>query len=211
MWGNFKKALRIMKLTTVLLLVFVFQTFAVVGYAQRAQLTLDMKNISVEDALYEIEQQSDYVFLYNRDLIDVNRRSTLKVKNAKIGTVLEQLFEDTNVGYQIIDRQVVLSVKSAQQQKKSVSGKVVDNQGIALPGVTVVIKGTTTGTITDFDGNYSLNNVTEGNTLVFSFVGMRTREMIVGSSSTIDIVLEEEAIGIEEVVAIGYGTQKKVN
>lgn len=211
MWGNIKKALRIMKLTTVLLLVFVFQTFAVVGYAQRAQLTLDMKNISVEDALYEIEQQSDYVFLYNRDLIDVNRRSTLKVKNAKIGTVLEQLFEDTNVGYQIIDRQVVLSVKSTQQQKKSVSGKVVDNQGIALPGVTVVIKGTTTGTITDFDGNYSLNNVTEGNTLVFSFVGMRTREMIVGSSSTIDIVLEEEAIGIEEVVAIGYGTQKKVN
>lgn len=207
--GNLRKALRIMKLTTVLLLVFVFQTFAVVGYAQRAQLTLDMKNISVEDALYEIEQQSDYVFLYNRDLIDVSRKSTLKVKNAKIGTVLEQLFEGSGVGYQVIDRQVVLSVKSAQQQNRTVTGKVTDSSGQSLPGVTVVVKGTTRGTISDLDGNYTIDNVPSDGTLVFSFVGMRTQEVLVGSQSNIDMTMEEDAVGIEEVVAIGYGSLKR--
>ncbi len=211
MWGNYKKALRIMKLTTVLLLVFVFQTFAVVGYAQRAQLTLDMKNISVEDALYEIEQQSDYVFLYNRDLIDVSRKSNLKVKNAKIETVLQQLFEGSGVGYQVIDRQVVLSIKDVQQQKRTVSGKVTDGQGAALPGVAIILKGTTNGTITDFEGNYSLSNVTDEDVLVFSFVGMKSQEIIVGDQSNIEVVMEDDAIGIEEVVAVGYGTQKKAD
>ena len=208
---NLRKALRIMKLTTVLLLVFVFQTFAVVGYAQRTQLTLDMKNTSVEDALYEIEQQSDYVFLYNRDLIDVSRKSNLKVKNAKIETVLQQLFEGSGVGYQVIDRQVVLSVKSAQQQNRTVTGKVTDSSGQSLPGVTVVVKGTTRGTISDFDGNYTIDDVPSDGTLVFSFVGMRTQEVLVGAQLSINVILEEAAIGIEEVVAVGYGTQKRVN
>ncbi len=207
--GNLRKALRIMKLTTVLLLVFVFQTFAVVGYAQRTQLTLDMKNTSVEDALYEIEQQSDYVFLYNRDLIDVSRKSNLKVKNAKIETVLQQLFEGSGVGYQVIDRQVVLSIKDVQQQKRTVSGKVTDLSGQPLPGVTVLIKGTTQGTITDYDGKYTIAGVPAEGVLVFSFVGMKTQEILVGDQTAINVVLEEDAIGIEEVVAIGYGTMKK--
>ena len=209
--GNLRKALRIMKLTTVLLLVFVFQTFAVVGYAQRTQLTLDMKNISVEDALYEIEQQSDYVFLYNRDLIDVSRKSNLKVKNAKIETVLEQLFEGSGVGYQVIDRQVVLSIKDVQQQKRTVSGKVTDLSGQPLPGVTVLIKGTTQGTISDFEGNYIIDNVPVDGILVFSFVGMLTQEVLVGDQTTIDVSMHADAIGLEEVVAVGYGTQRKVN
>ncbi|MHA7109285.1 TonB-dependent receptor [Sunxiuqinia elliptica] len=208
---NLRKALRIMKLTTVLLLVFVFQTFAVVGYAQRTQLTLNMKNTSVEDALYEIEQQSDYVFLYNRDLIDVSRKSNLKVKNAKIETVLTQLFEDTNVGYQIIDRQVVLSVKSVLQQNRMVTGKVTDSSGQSLPGVTVVVKGTTRGTISDFEGNYAIDNVPADGVLVFSFVGMRTQEIVIGNQMRFNVTMAEDAIGIEEVVAVGYGTQKKIN
>ena len=97
------------------------------------------------------------------------------------------------------------------QQKKSVTGKVTDATGASLPGVSVVVKGTTNGVITDSNGKYTLANTPENATLQFSFVGMKAQEIAVGGKSTINVSLVEESIGIEEVVAIGYGTQKKVN
>ncbi len=100
-------------------------------------------------------------------------------------------------------------INPAEQQKKVVSGKVKDSQGLPLPGVTVVVKGTTTGVITDNEGNYSLSNITANTALQFSFVGMKSQEVIVDKNTAINIVLLEESIGIEEVVSIGYGIQKK--
>jgi TonB-linked SusC/RagA family outer membrane protein len=97
------------------------------------------------------------------------------------------------------------------QQGKTISGKVTDVSGEPLPGLTVVVKGTTQGTVTDADGNYSMVNVSPGSALVFSFVGMKTQEIEVGTQSKIDVTMVVDAIGIEEVVAVGYGTQKKVN
>jgi len=96
-------------------------------------------------------------------------------------------------------------------EQSSVSGKVTDNEGLPLPGVTIVVKGTTQGTITDVDGNYTLTNVPSNATLVFSFVGMRTQEIVVGNQTSINVTLIADVIGIEEVVAVGYGTQKRVN
>lgn len=210
---KFWKLLLMMKLTTFLFLVGLMQTYAVSGYSQRTQLTINVKNVSVEDALYEIEQNSDYVFLYNRDMVDVNKRTTLQVKDLPIEKVLDQLFAGTGVNYQVMDRQVVLSSDEvvAQQPVRTITGKVTDNTDFPLPGVTVVLKGTSDGTITDGNGMYSLKNIPSGATLVFSFVGMRAQEVVVGQEKTIDVVLEEETVGIEEVVAVGYGTQKKVN
>ncbi|WP_299576747.1 carboxypeptidase-like regulatory domain-containing protein [uncultured Sunxiuqinia sp.] len=207
-----KKVLRIMKLTTFLMLFCLMQSYALSGYSQQTQLTLDVKNRSIEDALYEIEQQSEYVFLYNRGIVDVERKTNMQIKNASIDKVLELMFENSNVGYQVIDRQIVLSVKSqTAQQERTIAGTVSDQGGEPLPGVTVMVKGTSDGTITDFDGKYTLKNVAPGATLVYSFVGMRSQEVVVGNQSSFDVVLEEETIGIEEVVAIGYGSQKKVN
>ena len=97
------------------------------------------------------------------------------------------------------------------QQQKSVTGKVTDSTGSSLPGVSIVVKGTTTGTITDFDGNYTLGNVPANATLQFSFVGMKSQEVAVSGKTSINITLEDETIGLEEVVAVGYGTQKKSN
>mgnify|MGYP002681903602 FL=1 len=94
-------------------------------------------------------------------------------------------------------------------QQKGITGKVTDTQGLPLPGVTVLVKGTTNGTITDFDGNYTIGNVAEEAILLFSFVGMKAQEVAVAGKSTINIKLEEESIGLEEVVAIGYTTRKK--
>ena len=96
-------------------------------------------------------------------------------------------------------------------QQSSVRGKITDSSGFPLPGVTVVVKGTTQGTITDANGEYTLTNLPANATLVFSFVGMKSQEVVVGNQTSVNLALQEETIGLEEVVAIGYGTQKKVN
>ncbi|HET6557637.1 MAG TPA: TonB-dependent receptor [Prolixibacteraceae bacterium] len=95
------------------------------------------------------------------------------------------------------------------QQQNTITGKITDDTGAPIPGVSVVVKGTAIGTVTDNDGNYSLPNVPPNATLVFSFVGMKTQEFVVGNSTQIDAVLEQESIGLEEVVAVGYGVQRR--
>ncbi|HCT29198.1 MAG TPA: SusC/RagA family TonB-linked outer membrane protein, partial [Bacteroidales bacterium] len=113
----------------------------------------------------------------------------------------------------ILDKNIVVTRGSFNttevQQGKSVSGKVTDSTGGSLPGVSVVLKGTTTGTITDANGNYSINNIPANATLQFSFIGMKSQEISVDGKTTINIALSEETFGIDEVVAVGYGTQKK--
>ena len=94
-------------------------------------------------------------------------------------------------------------------QTQNISGTITDSAGEPLPGVTVVVKGTTKGAVSDFDGNYALPNVSSESTLIFSFVGMLTQEIAVGNQTAISVSMVADAIGIEEVVAIGYGTQKK--
>jgi TonB-dependent SusC/RagA subfamily outer membrane receptor len=132
--------------------------------------------------------------------------------------ILDQILDGTNITYTVNNRLIVVhrEGKSDLQeifsvQQKSVSGKVSDVKGQPLPGVTVLIKGTTQGTVTDFDGNYSLKDIPGGATLQFSFVGMKSQEVSAEGKSIINITMAEDAIGIEEVVAVGYGTQKKLN
>jgi TonB-linked SusC/RagA family outer membrane protein len=212
-----QKVFRIMKLTVFLLLFSVISVFASKSYSQTKVLNLDMKNSTVKEVLRNIEKQSEFVFMYSEKLIDVNREVSVNVKNKKISEVLDELFAGTDVSYKVKNRFVLLTTPEVTgsdllaQQQKSVSGKVTDSGGQPLPGVTVVVKGTTQGTVTNADGEYSLTNIPEEATLVFSFVGMRTQEVVVGSQTSINMTMEEEFIGIDEVVAIGYGTQKKVN
>lgn len=201
-----------MKLTFLSLLIGVAQLFAAQGFSQSAQLTLNFKNATVEQVLMGIEEQSKLYFIYNRDVVDVNRRVSLDCTNQTISEVLSELFKGTNVEYELGDKHIILKNNSAntiQQQAISISGKVVDTSGAPLPGVTVIVQGTTVGTVTDFDGVFTLKNVPADGVLVFSFVGMASKEVSVAGKSSIDIVMEEDAIGLEEVVAIGYGTMKK--
>ena len=209
-----KKMLLCMKLTFVISLVAVLQTWATVSYSQTTTLSINLKNVKVQTVLQQVEEQSEFYFLYSRSLIDVDRTVDLQLKDAKITEVLNTLFSGTDVAYKVDGRQIVLSKKSGSsefemQQPKSISGKVTDSTGGSLPGVSVVVKGTSTGTITDTNGNYSLPNIPANATLQFSFVGMKSQEVSVAGKSTISVVLEEETVGLEEVVAVGYGTQKK--
>ncbi len=208
------KLWKIMRLSVFFLLLFVAQTFATVTYSQQTRLTLKMQSAKVIDVLGKIEDESQFYFLFNQKLVDVERRVDVDVKNESVEKILNGIFGNTNVSYVVKDRQIVLTTadldfSSNQQQQKSVSGKVTDSSGSSLPGVSVVVKGTTNGTITDGNGNYSLFNVPENATLQFSFVGMKAQEIAAGGKSTINVALEEESFGIEEVVAVGYGSQNK--
>lgn len=210
-----QKVLRIMKITVFLLLLSVISVFASKSYSQTTVLNLDMKNSTVKEVLRNIEKQSEFVFMYSEKLIDVNREVSVTVKNKKINEVLDELFAGTDVSYKVKDRFVLLTTPGViggdlmAQQQNSVSGTVTDESGQPLPGVTVVIKGSTEGTVTNTDGEYSFAGIPDDVTLVFSFVGMKTQEVVVGTQAQIDITMEEDFIGIEEVVAIGYGTMKK--
>jgi len=214
---NALKLLRVMKLTVFLILISVFCIFAGESYSQTKKLTLKMNNTKVEDVLATIEKQSEfYFFIYSEKVIDVERKVSIDIKNKNIQTVLNTVFEGTNVAYSIDDRLIILSTSElisnkaqAVWQQATVSGKVTDAGGQPLPGVSIVIKGTTQGTVTNADGEYTLTNVSPDATLAFSFVGMRTQEIVVGNQTTINVTMEEDVIGIEEVVAIGYGTMER--
>ncbi len=213
---SWKKILIVMKLTVILSFLVMSQAFAIKSYSQKTLINLKMSNVTIKEVLREIEDKSNFYFLYNNDLIDVNSTVSIEAKDEKVQDVLSQLFSDKNINFLVKDRQIVLSPSSVgtgngslQQKVKSVSGKVLDSTGGSLPGVSVVLKGTTNGTITDGDGKYTLSNIPENGTLQFSFVGMKTQEIAAEGKTSINVTLADESIGIEEVVAVGYGVQKK--
>lgn len=211
-----KMRLRIRKMKlTVLMTLLVMASFG--NSFSQVTLSLHFDKANIFDVLGSIEQKTDYVFLYKDDILNDSKEITVDFTEAKFEEVLKTICEQTNVDYEVRDRQIILKEKTIlpetselqQPQKKSVTGKVTDAFGGSLPGVSVVVKGTTNGVITDNNGSYSLSNITENATLQFSFVGMTTLEAPVGSKTTINVVLKEETVGIEEVIAVGYGTQRK--
>ena len=216
-WADYSKIYRIMRLICFFMFVMLLQVSAST-YSQNTKLSLTGRNLTIEQALSQIEDQSDFSFFYNIKEVDLSKVVNLEVKNRSIEEVLNLLMEGTDMAYTINNKLIIIhKSKGASglsnfnlQQNKTVSGEVTSVQGEPIPGVTIVIKGTTNGTITGLDGGYTLSNVPPGATLVFSFVGMKSKEILIDGRSSIDVVLEEETIGLDEVVAIGYGTQKKV-
>jgi TonB-linked SusC/RagA family outer membrane protein len=207
-----------MKLTVLLFFLAISQMMAIETYSQSTRLTLNLKSVALKDVLDKIEEKSEFFFLYNSKLINVDRTVSANFSNLMIDEILNKLFKETDVVYTVVDRQIVLTSKTDQasflgmgsvQQGNKISGKVTDTSGAILPGVSVVVKGTTNGTISDANGNYSLTNVPENAILQFSFVGMKAQEVAVAGKTSINVTLAEDAIGIDEVIAVGYGTMKK--
>ena len=209
------KLIRIMKLTGFLILVTLMHVTASV-YSQNTLLSLSMKNSTLKDVFREIEKQSEFTFLYNNAKINVDKEVSVETQSGKIEDILNQVLTGTGIAFVIIDKQVILAGKDqinsaveAAQQTKKVTGKVTDQTGAPIPGVAVVIANTTTGTITDADGNYSLTNIPEDATLQFTFVGMKLQKFPVLGKQVIDVVLEEDKRALDEVIVIGYGTAKR--
>lgn len=212
MGREMKLQLRKMKLTAILLFL-VCVTFGNSFSQVRFSVHFDKSNI--RDVLQTIEEKTDYIFLYKDNIFDFSKKITADFKDAKFDEILKDFCDQTNVSYEVHDRQIILKEKQVvpsegeQPQKKEIQGKVTDSSGVPIPGVSVVIKGSTAGTISGSDGRFLLTNVPSNSTLGFSFIGMKSQEVKVANQAIINIVLLEETVGIDEVVAIGYGTVKK--
>ena len=203
--------LRIMRISIILLFTCVFCSVAESVYTQNAKVTINKRNVTMKEVLNEIEAQTDYLFIYN-DEVNIDKKVSVKAKSESVKDVLNDIFKGTNIRYSMEGNHIILFVKSdeespkeveslvvqQQQQKRTVTGKVTDPNGQPLPGASIVVKGTTQGTVTDAEGNYSLSNIPEDATLVFSFVGMQTQEIKVGNRTRIDLTMQEDAIGLEE-------------
>ncbi len=173
-------------------------------------ISISQKNVTIRQALQEIEQKTNFKFLYRNENIDVNKVISLDFEDADLEAVLNAIFSGREFSYQVFDNNVIaLNVRNSSEQDRKITGKVTDSSGAPLPGVTVMKKGATAGTITDADGKYTFVSLPADAVLVFSFVGMTTKEIPVEGRTNINVTLLDETIGIEEVVAIGYGSIKK--
>lgn len=209
-----KQIFRIMRITTFLLLVCVFCSFAENTHSQNARVSISKHNAQLDEVLGAIESQTDYLFIYNNQ-VDVNCKVSVRVKNQPVFQVLDNLLKNMGITYVTEGTHIVLTKKTenilpVQQQAKNITGTIVDVNGDPIIGANIVVKGTTNGTITDIDGHFTIEADSKS-VLSISYIGYLTKDVVVGNLQNISVVLLEDTKTLEEVVVIGFGTQKKVN
>ena len=181
--------------------------------AQTEKVQLNVKNVTLETIFNEIQRQTDLAFLFNHELVADLGTLSLKVKDRSVEEVLNDIFQGTNLTWSLNGNMIVVKERQLQQQSQPeeirVSGTVKDEAGNPLPGVAVVLKGTTIGTATNVEGEYFLTLPEGSYTLVFSMMGMKTQEHIVKDEKPLRIVMEEDVKQIDEVVVTGYQTISK--
>ncbi|WP_340113251.1 SusC/RagA family TonB-linked outer membrane protein [Maribellus mangrovi] len=204
-----------MRLTIILIFGVMFTVSANESYSQAKRMDVQLSNSTITEVFKYIEQNSEFIFLYRENDVDKSQIVNVDLQNASINEVLESVLADQNLSYEIYDRQIVItkgdSDAAAQQTEKTITGVVTDITGAPMPGVTVVVEGMTIGTITNSDGTFTLNIPEEAAELHFSFVGMKTQIIPIEGKTHFVVALEEDAIGLDEVVAIGYGVTKRKN
>ena len=178
-------------------------------YAQAEKLDLSVTNKSLKQFITQIEKETDYTFMLDQT-VDQNQKITVKGQQESLDAILTKAFAGKNIQYEIVGKQIILKLPRTTQsgQTKKITGTIKDENGESVIGANVSVKGTTTGTITDIDGNFSLE-AQQGATLLISYIGYETQEITVGSQSIYNIRLSEDSQALDEVVVIGYGTQNK--
>ena len=209
---EFKHIFKVMKLTSLFGVLCVSSAFAVNVNSQSLRVNIHANQKQAKEVIKQIEEQTDYLFVYNHDKVNLNNTVTIQANNETVAEVLNQMFARTDIIYAMQGNNILLMQKDAvvQQSGKVVTGTIVDPSGMPVIGANVMVKGTTNGTITDMDGKFSLE-VEEGATLQISYIGYANQEIKVGNQKTLSIALKEDAEALDEVVVVGYGTQKKVN
>ncbi len=217
-FGSFENELKKMKL----IIVFFFAGLLAVSansYSQQIKFNLHLNDKSVKEVFNQIEENSEFILFYNEDYVDVNRKINLFAQESDIEYILDEIFKGTNNTYKIYDRQIVILapgiaepnlnfIGDKQQPGETIIlGTVTDSKGTPIPGVSIIAKGTTIGIVTDLNGNYTLEVPAETETIIFSFIGMKTQEITIGDNTRINVTMVEEAVGVDEVVVVGYGTK----
>jgi TonB-dependent starch-binding outer membrane protein SusC len=204
-----------MKITILLMFLGMVNILAGPTYSQTTKISLDLRNSALENVLDKIEQESEFYFLYNQKLIDVERKVDIIADNKPIRDILNSLFRGTDVRYAVFDRQIILTKTETEDivtalQQIQVTGKVIDAaSGQPLPGVNVVVSRTTTGVLTGVDGSYSITLPNPNATLEFTFIGYEKMIVPVQGKTTINIEMLINTKALDEIVVVGYGTQRK--
>ena len=203
--------LRIMKLTTL----FCFCSLLPLSASIYSQTTVSLRSErkTVKDVLEQIEQQSKFHFFYNDNFVDLNKVVKIEAKNVNVENLLTKVFEGSSSTYKIVNENLVVIVPrevTQQQQQQRITGTVVDAvTKESLPGVNVVIEGTTTGVVTDLNGKYSIPVSSKDVSLLFSYIGYNAQKISLEGRSSVDVFLEADVKTLDEVIVIGYGTVKK--
>lgn len=210
----------IMRITIILLFTSIFITFAETGYAQNAHVTVNKKSVSIKEVLNEIENQTDYLFIFNNK-VDISKTVSVNSRDEAVNMVLKKVLKDSNIDFSFEGNHIILtyienkknnedtsSSKVVKQQEKTISGNIVDSKGEPIIGANIIEKGTTNGTITDYDGNFILK-VNDSAVLKISYIGYLEQEIITKDKNSIKVVLLEDSQALDEVVVVGYGTMKK--
>ncbi len=208
--------LRIMKIFSLLFILGISTVLAGNSYSQNTKLSVQVENGSIVDIFDEIQNQSEFVVFYKDIHIDTDKKVSVNLKDKNVEEILNIALEGSKLKYEILDRQIVIipgkghsyNFNQAVQQPIKVTGKVTDDKGESLPGASIVIRGTTTGTVTDYDGNFSIDTQPDA-VLQIRYVGYRSVDIDVEGRTVINVTLEADMTGIDEIVVIGYGVSRK--
>lgn len=202
---------RKMKLIVMLLIISMFQVYGTDTYAQKTKIDLNLKNTTLKEVLKVIESKSEFTFFYNDNVVDMDRKVSVVVQNESVTSILDKIL--VNCTYTVEDRMVAIIPVEKQVHQSStitVSGKVLDNIGEELIGVSVKVKDKPRGASTGLDGKYILDVESDG-TLVFFYMGYKTLEVPINGKNTINVTLQPNDMLLDEVTVVGYGVQKKVS
>ncbi|MDR1403716.1 MAG: SusC/RagA family TonB-linked outer membrane protein, partial [Tannerellaceae bacterium] len=211
-----------MKVTLFLLLMVTNGWASIRSYGQATKVEISAGDKTLKELFSEIEQKSEFIFLYNDNLVNLSQKVHIKDKADRIDDILKQALAGSNINYKIVDRQIVFytdkneekaglrEVLPQQANTVQIQGKVTDIKGESVAGANIIEKGSTNGVITDTDGNFALT-VNRGAVIQVSYIGFITQEIAVGSRNNFSISLREDLQDLEEVVVVGYGTQRKAN
>ena len=209
---NLQKTYNIMRLSVVLCMLSLFCASAKTGYSQVAEISLNLHNVTISEALEEIKQQSEYSFWYKNDEINLNEKISVKAKKQSINQILHSILSKQGLSYTIDDKHIIIYKKNEHpqitQQDGKITGVITDQANVPIIGANVVVKGSSIGSISDMDGRFSLD-ASEKDILLISYIGYMTKEVKIGKQHSLKIQLTEDTQNIDEVVVIGYGSVKK--
>lgn len=202
---DLKQLFRIMRISIFLLFFCLFSLMAEIVHSQNARVTINQSNAQLETILNEIESQTDYLFIYKKD-VNVKARKSIRASGKPVSEVLAALLQGSSIAYKMEGNHIILTHNaSLAAQQQGVTGVVTDASGEPLIGVTVMLKGAAQGTVTDADGKFSLTAKT-GEVIVVSYIGYASQEIRLKDVKALRIVLKEDVELLDEVVVIGYGS-----
>lgn len=209
-----KHLFHIMKITALALFIFVGTAFATESYSQVMKVTVVADKISTGKVINEIEKQTDYLFVYNVNEVNLQRTIQVNAENKSVAEVLNKVFEGTNIYYAMEGKNIMLMSRTKENQSANqtnkVTGVVKDTNGETIIGANVTVKGQSIGTITDIDGRFVIDAPADA-VLQITYIGYTSQEINIGNKKELNIILKEDAKALDEVVVVGYGVQKKVN